>query len=212
MLSIVSIFENYLVVLPVYLLLGWLLCRLYRKHGIAYETGFIIGWQVLAVYVCAVFYFTGTGGLDDIQRFGLSQLSSGSVNLLPLHDGGGAMGMALNALLFVPLGMLLPLLWKDCRRWYRTAGAGFLLSLLIELSQLFNFRATDIDDLLMNTLGTLAGYGVWQLLARRIPQFEANAAGKTACAAVGSLCTMFAIQFILAGPLVSHIALSLYGY
>ena len=168
MLSIVSIFENYLVVLPVYLLLGWLLCRLYRKRGIAYETGFIIGWQVLAVYVCAVFYFTGTGGLDDIQRFGLSQLSSGSVNLLPLHDGGGAMGMALNALLFVPLGMLLPLLWKDCRRWYRTAGAGFLLSLLIELSQLCNFRATDVDDLIMNALGTVLGWLAFRFFAHLI--------------------------------------------
>ena len=35
--------------------------------------------------------------------------------------------------------------------------------MIIELSQLFNRRVTDIDDLLMNTLGTLAG---WLLLRK----------------------------------------------
>ncbi len=36
--------------------------------------------------------------------------------------------------------------------------AGFVTSALIELLQLFCFRATDVDDLLMNTLGAFLGY------------------------------------------------------
>ena len=35
---------------------------------------------------------------------------------------------------------------------------GFCFSLLIEISQLCNHRRTDVDDLIMNTLGTILGY------------------------------------------------------
>lgn len=38
---------------------------------------------------------------------------------------------------------------------------------MIELLQLFNRRATDIDDLLMNTLGAFVGFLIW-LLYRKL--------------------------------------------
>lgn len=41
------------------------------------------------------------------------------------------------------------------------------MSLLIEIIQLFTFRAIDVDDLLMNSLGTLLGYFVAKLLFKR---------------------------------------------
>ena len=41
------------------------------------------------------------------------------------------------------------------------AAAGFLFSLAIELGQLFNRRCSDINDLLMNVLGAIVGYGIW---------------------------------------------------
>ena len=44
---------------------------------------------------------------------------------------------------------------------FRSAGA--CLSLVIEVCQLFNLRATDIDDLMMNTLGAVFGYLLWCL-------------------------------------------------
>jgi glycopeptide antibiotics resistance protein len=43
------------------------------------------------------------------------------------------------------------------------AGAGF--SLIIEIIQLlFYDRVTDIDDLILNTLGFAAGYGIYVLV------------------------------------------------
>lgn len=39
------------------------------------------------------------------------------------------------------------------------AAAGFCVSLFIELCQLPLNRCSDIDDLILNTLGALAGYG-----------------------------------------------------
>lgn len=44
---------------------------------------------------------------------------------------------------------------------------GFGLSLTIELAQLFTqYRATDVDDLITNTVGTLLGYLCFRLIHR----------------------------------------------
>ena len=48
---------------------------------------------------------------------------------------------------------------------------GLGMSLVNELLQLFTFRAVDIDDLLMNTLGAAAGYLIWRLLQKVFPAF-----------------------------------------
>ena len=60
-------------------------------------------------------------------------------------------GFLLNILMTMPLGFLLPFLYRHWRRFSRAvlAGAGF--SLLIECSQLLTNRACDIDDLIANT-------------------------------------------------------------
>ena len=40
----------------------------------------------------------------------------------------------------------------------------FGLSLLIELSQLLNHRSSDINDLIMNTLGAVIGFAFYRIL------------------------------------------------
>ena len=51
------------------------------------------------------------------------------------------------------------------RWWGRVTLMGFLLSLSIEVTQLFlATRATDIDDVILNTLGTLLGAAILVLL------------------------------------------------
>lgn len=67
-----------------------------------------------------------------------------------------------NIIMFVPMGFLLPLLWANCSRLWKTVLFCFVFSLVIELMQLFNHRATDIDDLLMNTIGGAVGYAVYK--------------------------------------------------
>ena len=70
------------------------------------------------------------------------------------------LNVLLNIALFVPLGFLLPLLLsKLFRKWYAALGAGFGVSLLIELSQFFTGRGMcDVDDLFTNTLGAMLGW------------------------------------------------------
>ncbi|NJP99492.1 VanZ family protein [Streptomyces zingiberis] len=69
-----------------------------------------------------------------------------------------------NVIMFVPLGFLLPLLTRAAGLWQVTARAA-VASLAIESTQLLlyvvthNGRSADINDLLVNTLGGVAGYG-----------------------------------------------------
>ena len=72
----------------------------------------------------------------------------------------------LNLVMFLPLGFLLPVLWDRFRSFGRVLTVGFLCSLVLELGQLFNFRATDLEDLLMNTAGAAAGFLLWLLLMK----------------------------------------------
>lgn len=67
-----------------------------------------------------------------------------------------------NIVIFMPIGFLLPLLWKKYDRAWRTMGIGFLLSVTIEILQLPQMRSSDIDDLWLNTLGASIGYLVYK--------------------------------------------------
>lgn len=66
-----------------------------------------------------------------------------------------------NVLLFIPLGIILPLCFERMNVWWRTVLFGFGISLGIELVQLF-FRLGlfEFDDIFNNTFGTLLGYGM----------------------------------------------------
>ena len=65
-----------------------------------------------------------------------------------------------NFILFIPLGILVPLNFpKVFGRFLRTVLLGFAVSLTIELLQGFIGRQQELDDLIINTAGTAAGFG-----------------------------------------------------
>ena len=51
-------------------------------------------------------------------------------------------------------------------------GLGLMTSLGIEILQIFTFRATDINDLITNAAGTLAGYLIGRMIIKMIPQLD----------------------------------------
>ena len=66
-----------------------------------------------------------------------------------------------NAAMFIPGGIILPIVYRQLNSFGKTVAAGALISLCIEILQLpFPSRASDIDDLILNTLGTAVGYGI----------------------------------------------------
>lgn len=81
----------------------------------------------------------------------------------------GPVDTALNVILFVPLGFFLPLLFKKYRDLKNVMHTGFLLSLSVELVQLFNWGSSDINDLMTNTAGACVGYFIYCLLAKALP-------------------------------------------
>ena len=116
------------------------------------------------LYLWQVWMFTGVGTLSNVLagkgKFPLSGLMR-SVNLLPFQSLGTS--FFLNIVMCLPLGFLIPFLWKNFRRFWKVGLMGLLLSLLTETSQLFNFRTSDVDDLIANIASTLLGYGIWKL-------------------------------------------------
>ena len=88
-----------------------------------------------------------------------------NINLEFLENGINTTFL-LNILMCFPLGFLLPLIWKNYRNILKTSLFGFCFSLLIELSQLITTRATDIDDLIANTFGTIIGYIIWIIFSK----------------------------------------------
>ena len=73
--------------------------------------------------------------------------------------------IVLNICLFIPLGFLIPIGFRKMRRLWKTAAAGFGVSLLIEFTQIiFRKGIGEVDDLIDNTVGTMIGFGVFVLV------------------------------------------------
>lgn len=71
--------------------------------------------------------------------------------------------IALNILLFVPLGYLVPSVFSFLRRWWRVLLTGLGFSLMIEIVQfLTHLGWFDASDLFHNTLGAVIGYGIYR--------------------------------------------------
>lgn len=78
-----------------------------------------------------------------------------------------------NMAVFIPMGLFPALLFREAK-WYRSALIGCGFSGFIEISQYFLMRQTDIDDVILNTLGALWGYWLYLLLKRWFPAFTAK--------------------------------------
>ena len=72
----------------------------------------------------------------------------------------------MNVGMFVPYGLLLPLVFPGLRRFPKMALVVLATTVSIETFQFFIGRSADIDDVIMNLLGGLLGYAVFALLNR----------------------------------------------
>ena len=142
--SLVDVLSAAVVAVP----LVWLFQRFRGERG---WTRYVLS-GLFVLYLCEMFDVVGIPAAQYIRW-------EPNISLIPFSDETHWLGVqrVLNAVMFAPFGFLLPVLWRGCRKWSVTTLAGFLLSLTIEILQMFCFRATDVDDLLMNTLG--AGFG-----------------------------------------------------
>ncbi len=122
---------------------------------------------VFDVYLMAIFLVTGIPTIYTINV-------NFDFNFIPLIDIFNSpneyiRNTMLNVILFIPMGVLLPVIWEKYHSVKKTVFMGFAISVIIELLQIFTFRLTDIDDLITNTLGTFLGYYCGKRFSFKLP-------------------------------------------
>lgn len=143
------------------------LLLLYHKNRIR-SIKTTVAYILFCAYLSGIYAVVGLPNLSYI-RF------DPNLHLIPFQGMlPDVTATVLNILLFVPLGVFLPLLWPSLRHLRQTLLWGSGLSLTIELLQMFSGRATDVNDLITNTTGTLAGFCLGLLLIQRIPVLGCN--------------------------------------
>ena len=124
------------------------------------------GFRVLlAAYLIFTFYMTvvsrTTSSKNNIRREWLAGYKS-------VHDVYANSENYLNILLFVPIGCLVGLVVRKHRLMYAVL-VGLFVSETIECAQLIWHKGTfDVNDLMNNTIGALAGGGMILMVNRFI--------------------------------------------
>ncbi len=88
------------------------------------------------------------------------------MNLVPFIDvlerrGDFLRQIICKIIMMIPFGFLFPLVQNKTAKFSRTVFFCFLMSLGIELLQPFNFRSSDITDVITNVIGGMLGYGFY---------------------------------------------------
>ena len=74
--------------------------------------------------------------------------------------------MVANIGIFCPIGFFPALLWRG----WKSALVGLCTSVFIEFVQFFIGRSSDVDDVILNTAGTLVGFWIFWLINALLPQ------------------------------------------
>lgn len=143
-LAAVDVVPAAVVLIPLFVVLYFTsCCRDFRRS---------VWYCLFCLYLTAVFSLVGT---PNVTYFRVEV----NLNLIPFAGMVEDLkNCLLNVALFVPLGFFLPVLWGRFRKVITCAAFGAVFSLTIEVLQMLTFRATDVNDLITNTAGTLLGF------------------------------------------------------
>ena len=138
--------------------------------------------QLLLVYVCIIvvarftfFPFSKVNGEIQPLVYESAKVYPFRMNWIPfvnLFDYPEMRDILINVIgntaMFIPLGIVWPSVYKGLDTHGKVISAGIGVSLCIEILQLlFYDRVSDIDDLLLNSLGFIIGYLLY-LLAKLV--------------------------------------------
>ena len=137
--------------------------------------------QLILVYVCIIVvarftFFPFFKVNDEIQPliFEVAKAFPFRINLIPfvnLFDYPSVKDILINVIgnttMFMPIGVIYSIVYKKLNTAPKVLLAGIGLSLCIEILQLpFYDRVTDIDDLLLNSIGFSIGYFVYVMVKK----------------------------------------------
>lgn len=170
-LGLLDAVKDLLAVNPVFLIGVIVICAvlilMFRKNRAMPKVRTAAASLVLYYYLCVMLTnIVGFPTLGEYRRLtGLGEtFFHPNINVIPFADGF-SLSFVLNIFLFLPLGFLCPLISRRYQSVKNIFFTGLGLSFTIETVQLFTlYRATDIDDLITNTVGALVGYGCFKLI------------------------------------------------
>ena len=148
--------SGYVFIIPVLILYFFIRKKSGRKQSIFH----IIAVFVFCYYLFGILTVTGIGYTSTISF-------RPRISLIPfLGMISGPIDTILNVVLFVPFGFFSPIVFNKLQK-KKIYGIliGIIFSIVIESVQTFTGRFVQLDDMLMNTLGTFIGYELWFLLS-----------------------------------------------
>ncbi|MGF3225949.1 VanZ family protein [Facklamia sp. P12932] len=144
--------SGYFFVIPVLILYFLFLKKKDKKQTKAH----IILSFIFCYYLIGILTMTGIGKIsgfsprfEGIRFNGITSISFEEI---------------LNVFLFMPLGLFLPILYKNFSNIKKVASTAFFISLSIELYQMFGRGITSLNDLIANVLGSCLGYVIYKVV------------------------------------------------
>lgn len=175
---IINMIPYMIIAVPIYLIIRFLMLRKSsRKFNLYHEIALLI----FVIFVVGLASQTVIPKIELGINGNINILKNGKhgINLLPLkvlfetyrevfinlNINYFIINFLGNIIMFMPIGFFIPLLWEIPDK--KIIIVGFLFSLFIEVCQLFLNRGTDVDDLILNTLGTILGLLVYKFLYKK---------------------------------------------
>ncbi|MBQ2642680.1 MAG: VanZ family protein [Eubacterium sp.] len=123
--------------------------------------------QAVAIVILA-FYLTKIFQIVFFSR----HINVREIDVIPFDRAGGFRLILIyslaNMLIFIPIGTLIPLIHKKLNSWKVVLMIGLVLSLIIEtLQYIFACGSTQVEDVIMNTLGAIVGFLIYRLIFER---------------------------------------------
>ncbi len=164
----------------------WILVRLYIC-----KNNNQINWkrelQLILVYICIIvvarfvfFPFAKVDGKVQPLIFDIARVFPVRMNLIPFVNlldyeilREAKINVIGNTAMFIPMGVIWPIVFKELNTHKKVIAAGAGFSLCIEILQLpFYDRVSDVDDLILNTLGFVIGYIIYVVVKKIIKKKE----------------------------------------
>lgn len=175
---IINMIPYMIIAVPIYLIIRFLMLRKSsRKFNLYHEIALLI----FVIFIVGLASQTVIPKIELGINGNINILKNGThgINLLPLkvlfetyrevfvnlNINYFIINFLGNIIMFMPIGFFIPLLWEIPDK--KIIIVGFLFSLFIEVCQLFLNRGTDVDDLILNTLGTILGLLVYKFLYKK---------------------------------------------
>lgn len=160
--SMLSMIESLIIALPLGIVLGFLAKLFVNKYCKKKE--YLLSKRKKSSIILFVIYISVMLQMAILYRtFGEVR----QIDLIPFNTPGGVPHIILyalaNAIIFLPVGILPPMIWKKMDNLKSIALAGFCGSLFIELAQLIlQCGVVQTEDLIMNTVGAGVGYWIYK--------------------------------------------------